>query len=1151
MATEPTSSQSRLQDELRGLVRGDVRCDDLTLQLFSSDGSPYQERPLGVVWPRVEQDVSAVVQYASEKNLSVHLRGSGTSGSAAAIGSGIILDFSRYMRRAVELGDDFVRVQPGAIRERINGMIRTTKGRFFAPSSGHVPTGTIGGILAVDNIGPRWLRYGSPHESVLELKVASASGEIWTLRPFRARRGTLDRYFRRRFLNAALAEANAVAQAAGDPLPDPLFDSELTEAAYSPEASYYGLDFNDGYGARSFRSDFVREEFFKRAFDSDARTVRELVAKQPWVDALRAIREVEPFLDDEQKTAPLRCGYALRDVVRDGFDPTRFFVGSEGTLGAVVEAKLATFLRSSANCAVILLFDSIDKAIGAVPEVLTFHPTLCDLLDSRVVSLTRDWDERFEPLLLHAAQAALVIEFDSNSEKKLRACVDDFANAARDRMGAFASWKAFTREERVLFRDLLRHSSCARMRMAPNFQPFPFWDDARVPVEAEADFLRDVRNLFKREHIVYSIGGNVGVGQISIQPILPYSDEEERRAFALSDQYEELVLSYGGEIGVAKGNGRLRTAVLPKRYPHLFRAFVKVKDAFDAGGRFNPDCVVSPEMRALAKEDARPRRKRDDATVDFGDYLAPETDALLRESALHARSIVQRAPFDLEKFESAKNTDWASRPKRSQLECQIDWNPTPVYPATYQCVGCGHCRIRTSETRMCPAFRKFPDEYASPRAKANLLRGALDGDLELETITREDSMMIAQRCVRCHCCAYECPAQVDAPRLAFRLTSAYRAAVGLGLQELFAIRADFVLNVATLFATQIRKKLESPLFRWALERVLGLAQGRKLPVLENVPYLKRVSKERDNERWLSLDGLQDAEQNLVFDARTKDNSAMINAPSVRKSRGKVALFIDSFANYFDADLVDLTIEILERNGLDVVVPTRPKRSGAVAFALGDLDCAENLATRNASAFRELTRDGALILTLEPSAAVTIKREYPYFLNDDEKSVCANVTDVCSYLVKLLRNNEFDRDSLRPIDSDKKLVVGYHAPCRSLALAESSVYAPTRAQTLLELIPNLEVRRLENGCCGFSGFSGFTKRRFGESLRIGGRLLIATRDRELDLCSSECSFCNMQMAQVGAKSIAHALKLLAASYGLVSLESAVMKTIGVRSSKERR
>jgi len=1152
MPEQLTASQARLQDDLRGLIRGDARCDDLVLQLYSSDGSPFEERPLGVVWPRSTQDVATVVQYASEKKISVHPRGSGASAVAGAIGSGLILDFSRYMRRVLQAGDDFVRVQPGAVRERVNELFRTTKGRFFAPSSGHIPTETIGSILSTDVMGPRWLRYGAPHESVLELKVVSASGKLWELRPFVARpqRGALDSgggaaSFRRKLLNAALLEARA---AGSNDRSD--FDLEIELLASGKvDSSEYGIDFGDGAGLRSFRSEYVRNEFFQRVFEKDASAFQALIKEEPWTQIIRVLREFEPFVDSSEGE-----NESLRDVLRNGFDPTRFFVGSEGTLGIITEAKLATFPVPQAACSAVLLFESLEKATNAASTILEYEPTLCDLLDSRVVALTRDWDARFETILPQAAQAALVVELNETSRERLRVRTDDLLQRAREQLGSFGGHVAFSSEDLRLFRDLLRKSSCARLRMAPSFQSFPFWEDIRLPIASIPNFLRDVQELFKRERIVYSVGGYVGCGQLSIQPILPYSEEEEQRVFALTEEFENYVLSYGGKIGCAKGLGRVHTASLSKRLPNLSRAYVKIKDAFDPNNRLNPDCIVSPELRRLAKErerahsegrdiSRRPKSKESSVALapkkvpfsDDSEILSPELSAVLRESSLNSRTILRRVPFDLERLERDSKIDWLNRPKRSQLEFQTAWNPTLVYASTYQCVGCGHCRIRTQETRMCPAFRHAPDELSSCRAKANLLRGVLDGKLSLETLTSDEVKRIADRCVRCHCCAIECPAQVDASKLTFRLQSAYRAAVGLGLPELFAVRADFVFNLATYLAKPINRGMRNPTFRWIVEKILGVAQGRKTPLLENRPYLSKVKRSTTiNE---ALDSLE---------------SESPNVQTTRKSRRrKIALFIDSYANFFDAKLVDAAIRILELNNIEVVLPSQPRVSGAVAFAIGDVDRAEEFATRNVSLFREIVRDGSEILTLEPLSAVCIRKEYPYFCNDaDAQVVYQNTLDVCSYLARLDREGEFNRESLRPIDA-APLMIGYHAPCRSIALSGAALPSSTSAQTLTSLIPNLQIKRLERGCCGFAGFSGFTKKRFYESLQLGAKLFLAMRTPEIDLCSSECSFCNLQLAQGVAKPVAHVLKLLAVSYGVMELKDSYEQVFNARNSKKKR
>lgn len=69
--------QQRIEEDLRGLVQGDVRCDDVFTQLYSTDASIYELRPLGVVRPRSVADVVAIVRYGAENHLPIHARGAG------------------------------------------------------------------------------------------------------------------------------------------------------------------------------------------------------------------------------------------------------------------------------------------------------------------------------------------------------------------------------------------------------------------------------------------------------------------------------------------------------------------------------------------------------------------------------------------------------------------------------------------------------------------------------------------------------------------------------------------------------------------------------------------------------------------------------------------------------------------------------------------------------------------------------------------------------------------------------------------------------------------------------------------------------------------------------------------------------------------
>ena len=84
--------QVRIEEDLRGIVAGDVLCDDVGRSLYATDGSLFEEWPLAVVRPRSSEDVAATVRWAAERGVSVHPRGGGTSPCGSPLGRGIVID---------------------------------------------------------------------------------------------------------------------------------------------------------------------------------------------------------------------------------------------------------------------------------------------------------------------------------------------------------------------------------------------------------------------------------------------------------------------------------------------------------------------------------------------------------------------------------------------------------------------------------------------------------------------------------------------------------------------------------------------------------------------------------------------------------------------------------------------------------------------------------------------------------------------------------------------------------------------------------------------------------------------------------------------------------------------------------------------------
>jgi FAD/FMN-containing dehydrogenase len=169
--------RERIQADLRGLVKGDVRCDDVFLQLYATDASIYEIRPQAVVRPRTLADVVACVEYAAENQLPIHPRGAGTGLAGESLGGGIVLDFSRYMRRVLEHRDQYVRVQPGIVHAQLNDFLRPT-GRHFGPDPAMSNVTTMGSVVAIDAGGSHWLKYGSARQHVLGMQIVLADGDV-------------------------------------------------------------------------------------------------------------------------------------------------------------------------------------------------------------------------------------------------------------------------------------------------------------------------------------------------------------------------------------------------------------------------------------------------------------------------------------------------------------------------------------------------------------------------------------------------------------------------------------------------------------------------------------------------------------------------------------------------------------------------------------------------------------------------------------------------------------------------------------------------------------------------------------------------------------------------------------------------------------
>ncbi|MFI9492199.1 MULTISPECIES: FAD-binding and (Fe-S)-binding domain-containing protein [Streptomyces] len=169
---------------LRRTVRGEVTDETGRLAQYSADASNYRRPPLAVVFPRDREDIVAAVAACREHGVPITSRGAGTSTSGQAVGSGVVLDFSRHCDRILDLDPDArtARVEPGLVLDDLQAAA-APHGLLFGPDPSTHSRCTIGGMIGNNACGSHSLAWGRTSDNVVELEVLTYGGTVLTVGP--------------------------------------------------------------------------------------------------------------------------------------------------------------------------------------------------------------------------------------------------------------------------------------------------------------------------------------------------------------------------------------------------------------------------------------------------------------------------------------------------------------------------------------------------------------------------------------------------------------------------------------------------------------------------------------------------------------------------------------------------------------------------------------------------------------------------------------------------------------------------------------------------------------------------------------------------------------------------------------------------------
>jgi FAD/FMN-containing dehydrogenase/Fe-S oxidoreductase len=559
MSDSLTQLRLDLAAELGRATKGEVRFDPYSRALYSTDASSYQIEPLGVVIPRTRDDVQATMEIAARHKVPVLARGGGSSLAGQAIGAAVVVDFSKYMRRIVEVNaeEGWVRAEPGVVCDALNAAL-TRHGLMFGPDPASSNRATVGGMLANNSTGAHSVLYGMTADHVLAVEV---------------------------FLSdASAAHFSALDRAA--------LDAKLESPGHEGEI-YRGLT-----ALVAMHEAAIRERYPKTWRRASGYSLNYLVPNQSPPSALHPLPST---LQPSGYTATRPAGWYSTGPypLASGFNLAKLMVGSEGTLAVVTEAKLNLVPRPKMTALCVAHFGSVAAAADATPVILECHPSAIELIDHVMIRLTRAIPAYARQLTFIRGDpgAILVVEFFGNSEAELIAQIEKLENHLRGRGIADTFVRAITPGEQANVWGVRKVALGILQSMKGEAKPLAFMEDVAVPVERLGEYVRTVERVFQEYGVDSAYYAHASAGCLHIRPVINLKSADGiGKMRAISAAVIDIVIAMGGAMSGEHGDGLSRSLWNGKLYgPELYGAFREVKRLFDPEGRMNPGKIVDAQ----------------------------------------------------------------------------------------------------------------------------------------------------------------------------------------------------------------------------------------------------------------------------------------------------------------------------------------------------------------------------------------------------------------------------------------------------------------------------------------------------------------------------------------------------------------------------
>lgn len=410
------------------------------------------------------------------------------------------------------------------------------------------------------------------------------------------------------------------------------------------------------------------------------------------------------------------------------------------------------------------------------------------------------------------------------------------------------------------------------------------------------------------------------------------------------------------------------------------------------------------------------------------------------------------------------------------------------------CTRCAAC------TAVCPVSRVTPQFPGPKQAGPGAERFRTSGEPSMDEWV--------DLCIGCHLCDMACSSGVNISELNLIAKAKYLDEKGRPFRDWLLTHNYLFGTLGSLFSPVGNRLLRSRAVRWLADSLLKIDRRRELPSYESPTF----------RQWFKNHQSQIANPSLPPFSKGGDACLPVGRGGFKPDSGhrkKVAYFYGCYTNANEVDVAKATVEVLEANGFEVILPTQ-RCCGIPMLGNGDFKGARKMGLRNVPSLLNSIRSGLDIVFSSTSCGHMIKHEYSHLLNiPGSEEVAEHTFDVFEFLRNLKEretlNTDFGKSSLR---------AAYFAPCHLKSLG---IGFP--AFEILQLIPGLQVDYVTADCCGLGGTFGFKKEKYEISEEIGRDLAEAIGRLKPEVVLSDCEGCRMQIRHLTGLKALHPIQVL--------------------------